>query len=458
MKKANQKNLMAFSIWCIGTLFFLSSISNSCFALNAIQRIEIPSSPNPVGSGARALGMGGAFIAIADDATAASWNPGGLIQLEKPEISCVGVAFHRIDGNTFDNEPEASGNQSVSMSSINYLSAAYPFTLKGRNMVVSVNYQHLYDFTREWNFPLIESGENWSDEYIDYDLKGGLSALGLAYCIEITPQFSFGLTFNIWEDGPGENEWEEKQFRTGHGVDKGAFFTKEIHSFDRYSFSGCNFNLGWLWEVWEDANTDKKFTIGAVFKTPFKADLKYEHSLYGSIQYPELPPQYEFSKPDDVLNENVTMDMPMSYGIGFAYRFSEALTLSLDIYRTEWDDFVLTDSQDNETSPITGKSVGESAIDPTHQVRMGAEYLFIMPTYEIPLTAGLFYDPAPAEGSPDDFFGFSLGSGLGIGRFKFDIAYQCRFGNTVGAPILKGWGFSQDVEEHTVYSSLIVHF
>ena len=43
------------------------------------QQTRINSSPNPIGSGARAQGMGGAFIAIADDATAASWNPGGLI-------------------------------------------------------------------------------------------------------------------------------------------------------------------------------------------------------------------------------------------------------------------------------------------------------------------------------------------------------------------------------------------
>ena len=50
---------------------------------------QITSSPNVVGSGARALGMGGAFIAIADDATAASWNPGGLTQLERPEMSLV---------------------------------------------------------------------------------------------------------------------------------------------------------------------------------------------------------------------------------------------------------------------------------------------------------------------------------------------------------------------------------
>ncbi len=29
--------------------------------------------------GARALGMGGAFVAVADDATAVHWNPAGLV-------------------------------------------------------------------------------------------------------------------------------------------------------------------------------------------------------------------------------------------------------------------------------------------------------------------------------------------------------------------------------------------
>jgi hypothetical protein len=40
--------------------------------------------PGITGAGARAMGMGGAFIAIADDATAASWNPSGLAVLERP--------------------------------------------------------------------------------------------------------------------------------------------------------------------------------------------------------------------------------------------------------------------------------------------------------------------------------------------------------------------------------------
>ena len=60
------------------------------------------SPPVSVGSGARAQGMGSAFIAVADDATAASWNPGGLGQLQRPEISAVGSYFsHRVSGNDF---------------------------------------------------------------------------------------------------------------------------------------------------------------------------------------------------------------------------------------------------------------------------------------------------------------------------------------------------------------------
>ena len=57
------------------------------FVSAGAQQVEFSSTLNPVGSGARATGMGGAFISVADDATAASWNPAGLIQLERPEVS-----------------------------------------------------------------------------------------------------------------------------------------------------------------------------------------------------------------------------------------------------------------------------------------------------------------------------------------------------------------------------------
>jgi len=42
-----------------------------------------------VGIGARALGMGGAFVAIANDATASYWNPAGLALLRQREITVM---------------------------------------------------------------------------------------------------------------------------------------------------------------------------------------------------------------------------------------------------------------------------------------------------------------------------------------------------------------------------------
>ncbi len=45
-----------------------------------------------IGAGARALGLGGAFVAIADDSTASYWNPAGLCQLESGELMLMHAA------------------------------------------------------------------------------------------------------------------------------------------------------------------------------------------------------------------------------------------------------------------------------------------------------------------------------------------------------------------------------
>jgi hypothetical protein len=104
-------------IWIVLLASLIIGISDlAAMGADTYNRIEFPSSPNPVGSGARALGMGGAFIAVADDATAASWNPGGLIQLERPEISIVYEAFHRVE----DLSTGDAGPQTVGRGGINY--------------------------------------------------------------------------------------------------------------------------------------------------------------------------------------------------------------------------------------------------------------------------------------------------------------------------------------------------
>src|SRR5258708_4146761 len=90
------------------------------------------------GSGARALGMGGAFIARPDDATAATWNPAGLSYLRLPEISFVysGNRLNSIDvASTTRTEDERHGH------SPDFFAVAYPFDLVGWSGAAPVAFQ-----------------------------------------------------------------------------------------------------------------------------------------------------------------------------------------------------------------------------------------------------------------------------------------------------------------------------
>ncbi len=244
------------TILCLsGAILHSPGVASSALLFAQLPEINITSSPNPVGSGARALGMGGAFIAVADDATAASWNPGGLIQLERPEFAVVGEGVYRSESNHFAKRPVASGEQTVSSAGLNYLSAAYPFTLVNHNMIVSLNYQHLYDFSRKWDFALAAGRDQ---DTVDYSADGGLYAWGLAYALQIVPQLSFGFTLNIWQDGIYQDSWETtlNQTQVSRSRSGAVLSTTKISAQDHYSFTGFNANVGFLWNV-----TDK-LTLG----------------------------------------------------------------------------------------------------------------------------------------------------------------------------------------------------
>jgi long-subunit fatty acid transport protein len=434
------------TFYFLGALFIVLTCSSHSVMAQA-PMIDITSSPNPVGSGARALGMGGAFIAVADDATAASWNPGGLIQLERPEISAVGEVLYRAENNQFGQHPEASGRQSVSSAGLNYLSAVYPFTALNRNMIVSLNYQHLYDFSRNWNLTY-EAGRD--QQNLNYAANGGLYAWGLAYALQIIPQLSFGFTLNIWENGIYQNAWDTAL--TGTIVHKppvgNQIMTYKISEQNHYTFSGFNANVGLLWNVTE------RLALGAVFKTPFTGDVTHQFTYQSRQVLPSGDtPAGSYSQ-----TTKEKLAMPMSYGFGVAFRFSDRLTFSTDVSHTAWQDFILTTQDGQKISPITKGPAREANIPSTTQVRIGSEYLFIRPKYTVPVRVGFFYDPAPSPGTADNYLGVSLGSGISIGRFVFDAAYVYRFGRNVGKSTIPDLDFSQDVNEHSFYTSMIIHF
>ena len=420
------------------------------------------STPNPVGSGARAVGMGGAFIAIADDATAASWNPAGLTQLKKPEISFALSYFRRRDDFTSSKHPESSGIQKSLSKDLNYFSIAYPFKLLERNMIFSLNYQRLFEFDRHIHTEIDEhsiapSISALSKQKISFRQRGKLSALSPAYAIEITPNFSLGFTFNIWTDNLfWSNGWESDTTYSGATYKGGILngkgtLTSIVECTDRdryYSFSGFNMHIGFLWDI------NSFITIGGVVKTPFTGEMQHERVVAYKTKSPGTP----FLRPSKRIDEDVELDMPLSYGLGLALRFSDKFTLSLDVFRTEWDHFRMEDGNGTHWNPVTGRLSHKSSTKETHQVRLGAEYLFIFTKTVIPLRCGLFYDPEPSEKNPDDFWGGSVGTGISIGDLIFDCAYQFRYGDDVGGGVRGISSTSVEVTQHLLLISFIYHF
>lgn len=140
-----------------------------------------------IGVGARAMGMGRAFTAIADDASSAYWNPAGLGNLSMTEIM---------------------GNISIlSMERrYNYAAVAFPLRLMG---TISVSWINLsvgeIESRNEWNV----IGESFSNSENAYYLSWGLP---------ITRLVSIGLGAKYITHNLASNH------STGYGFDAGILF------------------------------------------------------------------------------------------------------------------------------------------------------------------------------------------------------------------------------------------
>jgi long-subunit fatty acid transport protein len=421
------------------------------FGISLPPSLNFATSPSPVGSGARAQGQGLAFIGVADDATAASHNPGGLVQLERPEVSIVGSYFLRFERQDVTRPDTVVEDQTLHAANLNYLSAVYPFQLLQHNVVVSLNFQRLFDLRGDTDvasrFVNIDGIQRVSSRQ-----TGGLFTISPAVAVQLTPTFSVGAAFNIWPDLFG-NGWEQQVSVRGDGrvVSGNSIvpFVSQGHIQEHYDFRGFNVTTGFLWTL------NSIFSLGGVVHTPFTASVAHNHtsSLTVTLQNGSAPVTTVSN-----FRETLHMHLPLAYGLGLAARLSDRLTLALDVSRVHWSDFSLQASTrdtllvENGAPSGKGQAVLQGQGDDTTSVRLGAEYLWIRPKVVIPFRTGFFYDPEPGEGGRDNFFGFSLGSGIAVNKLLFDMAYTFRTGT------VHSTATDTAVYQHTILASVIYHF
>ncbi len=326
---------------------------------------------NITGAGARAGGLGGAFIGVADDATAVVWNPSGLAYLERPEASIVTKFLH--DSYKVDITDRYSSDESQSHFVLNFLSGAYPFELAGRKVVAALAFQKQLDF-----FSYNDS------EFTKQEISGGANTLTPGIGVQITPLISAGLSTNIWM-GKAKQEYTDKNFPE--------------YSYDtESSFSGFNFVLGAMADL-SNLQNSLPLKIGASVRTPFELD-----------------------KEED--GNNATIEIPFMFGIGASYRLGEFLTFALDLETRAYGNSKIKPegAQDFNVSP-SEKNL--------NQLRAGAEYLLVTDFAVLPLRIGIqtvptVYANYDNSNQPEDQvkgFGFAIGSGLIMERYALDITY-----------------------------------
>ena len=178
--------------------------SVSVFALLLFTQISFAQFDSPInifnfnlnGNGARAVGMGYAFTAVSDDASAISWNPAGLTQLYSPEASIVG-RFGFGTGSVEGFEDFGIDSWDVELSSnfqLNFVSIVIPFSVGNFNVVGGIAYRRMYDFTREIT-QTMEGGGDQGEELMSND--GGINAISPSIGVQLHDMVSFGATINI---------------------------------------------------------------------------------------------------------------------------------------------------------------------------------------------------------------------------------------------------------------------
>jgi len=156
--------------------------------------------------GGRALGMGGAFVALANDVTAGYWNPAGLSHINYPQFTLM--------------HDEQFGN----LVNYDYAAAAMPFGTRASLglSVIRLGVDDIKD-TRGALIDLngngtLDPGERLDDSKISY-FGAADWAFYLTYSNRYSDDFSYGANVKIIRRELGENS------ATGIGFDAGVWYT-----------------------------------------------------------------------------------------------------------------------------------------------------------------------------------------------------------------------------------------
>ena len=382
--------------------------------------------------GARSLGFGGAFVALADDATAAWANPAGLVQIAEPEVSVEirhwGYSTPFVSGGRVRGEPTGIGLDTVSglqtdTSEFDVTGLAFlSFVYSGDRWSASV-YRHVLanletSSQTEGLFTQGPGGETL--RFLDQKNRMQMDAIsyGLSGAYRITDALSIGAGLVYYDTSMAIHSdlylWDDLDDPMGSGnsyLPEHFVIGQTLYSDDR----SLGFSAGLLWKISPLWSLGGRFREGPIIHPAGRAQV-------GSIL--DLGPEYP---PGSVIDFEVDdeVHLPDNYGLGVAYRSADGrLTIGFEWDRVTYSDVFAKLEEDDQT------------IDDADQFHLGGEWVFLETKPLLALRAGLWHDPdhqTRANENADDHtrallrpgedqLHYALGLGIAFENFQIDAA------------------------------------
>ena len=380
--------------------------------------------------GARSMGFGGAFVGLADDATAAIANPAGLTQLLKPEFSLeVRNWSHSMpftEGGRLENLPSGNGidttvglrttTSEYSVSGISFLSFAYP-TGKWTFAFFRHELANLEFFGETQGF--FSGGTDCCqvrevDQRVWSDLEMVSWGLSTAYRISDRVDLGLSVIYNDASMQTGATQYLADDDTLAGIFGLNSYLPERSVVGERSTSNDADWTLtgGILWRLTES------WSIGGVYRQGPEIKIDVE-AVAGQAVDLGVPPGSVFFQAF-----GHPVEFPNTYGLGIAYRApSGRLTISF-----QWDHV--------EYSSISSSlQLDDQTIDDINTLHLGAEYVFLDSTPIIALRLGSWLEPDhQVRATIDDLFlqailppgdddvHFSAGLGVAMQRFQIDLA------------------------------------
>jgi long-subunit fatty acid transport protein len=363
--------------------------------------------------------MANAFMAISDDGTAASWNPAGLAQLRKPELSIVGTTSHQsVSALGFRSGDGLSvyspAHSSYQNTFLDFASLAVPFTAFGKPLTFQASWRRLYtleyrenvSFTRE---PLTPEGPPPVRMDSNNDALGSVDTVSVAGAAKLSAHLAFGLGVNFWR-----GDWSNEEVASAIRLDAPQPPASRRFREDN-RIRGENFAVGLML-------TFPRWSVGLVHQSPLRSDYEATASMQSSASA--------------VVAETVaegTLRFARGVGVGGAWRPATAWTVALDFTWDDWSGSVIDTPVTGRVNLFDGLPAESTVTRDTLSINAGAERLFLGEGFVVPLRFGAAWEPqggrSPYTLDRVDYVMLAVGGGYNTNRVKLDAALQYRWGS-----------------------------